>query len=419
MSPTRACLVTVTLLSCLAPCGASAQSESVFDRYSGSVYKVEILENRSSTPSIIGTAFVADAGGALVTNYHVVKNVVFRPGDYRVQLVDNADNEIEDVRVVKVDAAHDLAVLRADLPQAVPLLLVTEVPPVGAQVFSLGFPRDLSGTVVEGSFSGPMPNSFMGTYHFTGSLNPGMSGGPTLFADGEVIGVNVATSGNQLSYLVPAARALELLARPEEDEPDLVGQVRASLTTVQDRVRSEILDPGLGETEIDGFRLPRPEGSVFDCSANPVNTDETRYGGVVYRCGLDDWLGLDPDRSSRILLVEHVVLTGDELLRTRFNNLYNEWFSTVFDGEVTRSDWATAYRCDAENVRNAEGTKLRAVQCWRRRPDLDGLYDLFARTAVLGGAHSGVVSTYLMSGTTRENGLALLKQAVEMTGRMP
>ena len=68
-------------------------------------------------------------------------------------------------------------------------------------------------------------------------------------------------------------------------------------------------------------------------------------------------------------------------------------------------------------MRNAASVKLRTVQCWRRRPDLEGLYDLFVRTAILGGGHDGVVSTYRMSGTTRENGVALIRRALDLTGR--
>lgn len=408
----------LVILLGVAPTPGRAQSATVFDRFSKSVYKVEILERRSSTPSIVGTAFVVDSAGTLLTNYHVVKGLVFKPDDYRIRLVGNDGAAVDSVHVVRVDAAHDLAVLSARLRDPVPLRLDHGVPEVGTSVFSLGFPLNLTGTVVQGSFNGLMPHSLEGTFHFTGSLNPGMSGGPTLLADGRVVGVNVATSGNQLSYLVPAARARELLAQPRDSNPDLVADVRSSLEAVQDRVRQMVFRKGMEETDIAGFRLPKPPGDSFDCSASPVDTGDLDYDGVIYRCGLDDWLWLDPDDASPILVVEHVVMSSHKLTRLRFATLYSEWFSTVFDGEISNSDWATKYRCEAGNVRNGHGLKFRLVQCWRRRPDLPGLYDLFVRTAILGGSDAGVVSTYRMNGTTRENGLALIRQALEHTGRV-
>jgi hypothetical protein len=173
------------------------------------------------------------------------------------------------------------------------------------------------------------------------------------------------------------------------------------------------------ETEIAGFDLPKPVGAFFDCSADPIDTDEIAYEGVVYRCGLDERLWLDPEDWYPLLVVEHVVLSSEELTPARFNTVYSEWFSTIFDGEIDDTAWATDYRCEADNVRGRKGVKLRAVQCWRRRPDLTGLYDLFARTAILGAGRDGVVSTYWMNGTTRENGLALIRRAVDLTGRAP
>lgn len=413
--PCLSCLVAIFLG--LAPSVASAQSQTVFDRYARSVYKVEVLERHSSSPSFVGTAFVVDSSGLLLTNYHVVCNLVFRPRDYSLRLVDDKGARVDSVRVVRVDAAHDLAILQADLPDPVPLRFADYVPGVGVSVFSFGFPLNLSGTVVPGSFSGPVPHSLEGTFHFTGSLNPGMSGGPTLLKDGQVVGVNVATSGNQLSYLVPAAQARRLLAERGDGEPNLLADVRSSLEVVQNQLRKRVFQKGMEDIEIEGFRLPKPPGDLFQCAGSPVDAGDAAFQGVIYQCGLDDQLLLDPDNPSPILLVQHVVLSGDRLLRTRFGALYSEWFTHLDDGEITDSDWATKYRCEAENVRNKQALKLRVVQCWRRRPNLPGLYDLFLRTAVLGGGHHGVVSTYQMNGTTRENGLALIRQVLELTGR--
>jgi Trypsin-like peptidase domain len=403
----------------MGPSVLCAQSATIFDRYSRSVYKVEILEQRSSSPSIVGTSFVADSAGSLITNYHVVKNVVFEPGDYRVRLVGTDGDEVDSVRVVRVDAARDLAVLRAAIPDTVPLRFADGVPDVGDPVFSLGFPLNLSGTVVAGSFNGRMPNSLEGMFHFTGSLNPGMSGGPTMLGDGRVVGVNVATSGNQLSYLVPAARARDLLTKPARDDPDLLGDVVSSLRGAQEGLREAVLGPGMVATEIEGFRLPKPPGDLFECSASPLHPAKVAYEGVLYRCSLSDRFGLDPDDSSSpILFVEHVVLWSKDLLETRFNNVYSSWFNTLTDGQLDDSDWATKYRCKTGNFHNDSDLKVRVVQCWRRRPDLPGLYDVFVRTAILGVGHDGVVSTYRMDGTTRENGLSLIRQALKLTGRI-
>ena len=52
--------------------------------------------------------------------------------------------------------------------------------------------NDIGLTIVQGSFSGRLQRSLYDRLHFTGSINPGMSGGPALNAQGAVVGVNVA-----------------------------------------------------------------------------------------------------------------------------------------------------------------------------------------------------------------------------------
>ncbi|MEZ5581942.1 MAG: hypothetical protein R3F37_03415 [Candidatus Competibacteraceae bacterium] len=46
-------------------------------------------------------------------------------------------------------------------------------------------------TIVEGTYNGQLDKSLYEKIHFTGSINPGMSGGPTINRDGAVVGVNV------------------------------------------------------------------------------------------------------------------------------------------------------------------------------------------------------------------------------------
>lgn len=418
-TPGAALLLALTAVAA-PPALAAQDTEVVFQTHSGSVYKVEVLEERSSTPYSIGTAFVAGPGGLLLTNYHVVNDAVFSPDRFVIRLRDANGVEQAGVAVVAVDPAHDLAVLRAESVDSAPLALADELPPVGTRVYSLGFPRDLTGTVVEGSFGGAMENSLLGQYHFTGSLNPGMSGGPTLRADGGVIGVNVATSGNQLSYLVPASHARALLARAGDDDQattdHLLAQASASLEGVQDRFREAFLEEEMATTPTMGFQLPTPAGDLFDCSATPLDDEDIDYTGVLFRCDLDDAVFLDPDDALPLLSVEHVVLSSDTLLPGQFAAYLTQWHQPVWPSEAPASDWATDFVCDGRNVMNEQGVKLRAVQCWRRRPDLEGLYDVFLRATTLDRTTSALVSTYLMYGATRANGEAFMTRALAATG---
>ena len=108
---------------------------------------------------------------------------------------------------------NDLALVRAtDLAADDDCRLALAEPPIGVPVFALGNPLDLGLTVVPGTYNGINLTSYHPRVHFTGSLNSGMSGGPTLSESGQVIGINVSTAGNQVSFLVPVAALHKLIA---------------------------------------------------------------------------------------------------------------------------------------------------------------------------------------------------------------
>ena len=97
----------------------------------------------------------------------------------------------------------------------------------GERIYSLGNPLDVGFAVIEGTYNGLVERSFYPTIFFAGSLNPGVSGGPTLDGQGAVIGVNVAArrDGEQVSFLVPAgvrrgsAAAARAAPRRSPDRP--------------------------------------------------------------------------------------------------------------------------------------------------------------------------------------------------------
>src|ERR687896_1011192 len=180
----------------------SATTPEIFRQYSEHVVRIEVVETGSAAKASIGTGFYATGRGDIVTNYHVISKLIHAPERYKVEIT-NAKGQTGPVSVLGVDVVYDLAVLRGG-PQHKGFL---KLEPVrvhqGARLYSLGHPRDLGLTIVEGTYNGLLQHTLYPKVHFTGSLNPGMSGGPTLLQDGKVVGVNVATEGEQISYLVP------------------------------------------------------------------------------------------------------------------------------------------------------------------------------------------------------------------------
>jgi S1-C subfamily serine protease len=155
----------------------------------------------SQTQRALGSGFVIDKAGHIVTNYHVVQ------GANAIQ-VSFSNNERFKARVVGVDPSTDSAVLEVAVkPRALtPLPLGnSDSVRVGDQVIAIGNPFGLDRSVTAGIVSAvqrrieaPNQLSIAHVIQTDAALNHGNSGGPLLDAQGQVIGVNaqIETGGS-------------------------------------------------------------------------------------------------------------------------------------------------------------------------------------------------------------------------------
>jgi putative serine protease PepD len=159
-----------------------------------------------------GTGFVIDRKGHIVTNQHVVDGATSAKVTF-------ADGKTATARVVATDAAHDLAVLKVDVPadELQPLSLTDSSRVlVGDSVLAIGSPFGLSETLTKGivsavgrSISSPNNSTISGAIQTDAPLNHGNSGGPLLDAAGRVIGVNAQiasdSGGNDgIGFAIPS-----------------------------------------------------------------------------------------------------------------------------------------------------------------------------------------------------------------------
>ena len=147
----------------------------------------------SQTQRALGSGFVIDKAGHIVTNYHVVQ------GASLIQ-VSFSNNERFKAKVVGVDPSTDVAVLKVNVKsRALKTLTLgnSDDVRVGDQVIAIGNPFGLDRSVTAGIVSAVQrrieaPNnlSIAHVVQTDAALNHGNSGGPLLNAQGEVIGVN-------------------------------------------------------------------------------------------------------------------------------------------------------------------------------------------------------------------------------------
>jgi serine protease Do len=165
----------------------------------------------------LGTGFVIDKNGTILTNNHVV-------GDADTIMVKLSDEREFQGRVVGTDPPTDVAVVRIDAKDVRPLPLGdSDGIDVGDWVVAIGNPYGLSHTVSAGIVSAKgrtkedVPLDPAGYYDFLqtdASINPGNSGGPLLDLKGEVVGINSAIRGGGaqgIGFAIPINMVKQLL----------------------------------------------------------------------------------------------------------------------------------------------------------------------------------------------------------------
>ena len=158
----------------------------------------EVTQRGPPSGQAAGTGFVLSADGYIVTNNHVIAE-----GDSPV--VTFADGTSEPATIVAGDPSRDLAVLRVDRTDLVPLAVGdSDQLRLGDDLIAVGYALDLNGepSVTSGILSAQNRTivaengvQLVNLLQTDTAINPGNSGGPLLNGSGEVVGINTAIAG--------------------------------------------------------------------------------------------------------------------------------------------------------------------------------------------------------------------------------
>jgi serine protease Do len=162
----------------------------------------------------LGSGFIIDKEGFIVTNNHVVEGA----DQIKVRL---ANEEEYEATVVGRDPKTDLALIKIEGAQDLVPLPVgdSDAQAVGTWVVAIGSPFGLEQTVTAGIVSAKGRIIGSGPYddfvQTDASINPGNSGGPLINMNGEVIGINTAivASGQGIGFAIPINMAKDIIAQ--------------------------------------------------------------------------------------------------------------------------------------------------------------------------------------------------------------
>ncbi len=148
----------------------------------------------------LGSGFILNPKGFILTNYHVV-------GNNRKVWIKLADGSVYQGTVVSRNPNVDLAMIQIQPKKPLPSLGLQLVPPqIGQKVYAIGNPSPKSTGMLERSFSDGIVSRIdaSGRIQFTASVTFGSSGGPLLNEDGYVVGVvSSGAPGTNFNFAVP------------------------------------------------------------------------------------------------------------------------------------------------------------------------------------------------------------------------
>ena len=399
-----ALLLSMTCLA-LVSCAALAQdARSLFSEFKDRIYQIRIIERSTGKQAELGSGFLVSADGLIVTNYHVVAAYTDAPDRYHVEFV-RINGESGTLNLINFDVVNDLALLRRDDPPGYFLELGDALPTQGEAIYSIGNPHDLGWTVVPGTYNGITAHSAFERIHFSGSVNPGMSGGPVLNANGKVIGVNVATAGNQLSFLIPLNRLagfLESSVGPPLMPGDFDGAITAQLVENQRTMLGGLIDAEWGSVEFGDASVPREISAFIKCWGYVDDDPEIRYQHSATTCNSEDQIYLSHDFNTGNIVYQFNWLESDQLNAFQFYNMLREKIANTYpDNDAGKSDVAN-FSCvdDFVTTRAESGAEIvtKLTFCAREYRRYRGIFDVLYFGVSVHDGGSSLISHFTMAG---------------------
>ncbi|HVN99267.1 MAG TPA: S1C family serine protease [Steroidobacteraceae bacterium] len=413
-------LVAATLLPMVASASAaqpnateamSASARDLLARLRPSVVQIRTFYGANVSEAGHGSGFAVAAGGVLLTNYHVVADAVLYPNQYRMEY-HTTDGKVGAISVLAFDIRHDLALVHAAGIDLVPLALRADVPPRGERAYSLGYPLDLGLVITEGVVNGRVDDAVEPHLYYSGALNPGVSGGPTVDSSGRVVGVNAFGAGGELlNFLVPIEFAMPLLDQrghapldPHQLRDIIAQQVKAHMSSMLGAIPAP-----LATQRVSGYALPARLAGFFTCNAGGDTDMHEPVHSQSMACQTHAALYLEEGLNSGDLRFRHYLLSTDQLGAMRFARRLSQAVVAYGNRGSGTPRHVTPYACRRDSVALQTFDAVVRV-CARGYRQYPGLYDLNVTAVSQNRPRSAVVTSLAVTGVEYSTGIEFVRK---------
>ncbi len=197
-----------------------------------------------SRPLALGTGFVIDASGIILTNNHVVDGA----DGIKVQFTEDPGEQPTEAKVIGRDALLDVALIQVKTKRPLTALPLgdSDSAQVGEYVLAIGNPFGQGHSASHGILSAKgriNPMSPIGSYLQTDApINPGNSGGPLVNLRGEVIGINTAIDARAqgIGFAIPVNLVKSILPQLKEKGHVARGYIGAAIGDITPEIAEKL-----------------------------------------------------------------------------------------------------------------------------------------------------------------------------------
>jgi len=392
----------------------SSTAQELYASAQSDLLQIRVLLKNGHSQSAVGSGFLIGTSNLVITNFHVVSQIALEPDTYLGEFKDTLGKS-GDIELLAVDVQHDLAVVRVNR-KGTGFFNLTERPAVlsqGEHLYSLGNPLDLGFFISEGTYNGISHRGFSEQIMFTGPVNPGMSGGPNVTANGQVAGINVAhrRDGELVSFLVPATFAQKLVAsitdssKPPEDFKPIIGEQLLAHQTI---MMNTLLATPLTSKTLGPYSVPVRESEQVRCWGSSDSKREKTYKTDQINCRMESAIFVSNDLQTGQIAINHKFVQTDQLNSLRFSNLTGKLFNNRLNSNTKDEDITTSH-CKEEFIAN-DKFNSRAVVCVEGYKKFAGLYNFTLFTASTDEPLMSLQSRLDIDGVSFENGQKFVSQ---------
>jgi serine protease Do len=403
------------LLSFMLQPALALESKKIYQKHENSVFQIRVLNRETGKKSSIGSGFIVGDGHQIATNFHVINKIILEPELFYVTYL-SKNGRAGELKLLALDVARDLALLGSEdkLGEAI---ITSGLPPKGAPVFAMGNPLDLGLSLAVGTNGGILNQTDDSRILFSGSLNPGMSGGPTFNENGEAIGINVATARNDISFIVPSRFLNSLIESSQgfeyESTDDLKTEVARQLLAYERGYIQDVLDATWPTLPLRQLTVPGTVSPTVRCWDNSAKLSANAlFKRYQIRCANKNHVYLD-DANKFVgdLIYEYYWLESDQLDTVRFHNLYQKLNKDQIESNLSEEQ-VSNYNCDVWFI-DVSAQEFKANLCRREYVEYPDLSDVLFTAALTGHDNQGFFITFIMTGTDFNATLPLIKKFLE------